>query len=105
VRSNAIAPAARTRLTLQTPGLSDAVKEPEDASKFDVWDPANVSPFVAYLATEDCDITGQAFLVQGGTVQYFQPWTLTAKLDKPERWSVAELQNEVPKMMEQVKRK
>src|SRR5712692_10427644 len=37
VRSNAIAPAARTRLTEQTPGLEDVVKAPEDESKFDVW--------------------------------------------------------------------
>src|SRR5881409_2850945 len=42
VRSNAIAPAARTRLTEQTPGLQDAVKAPDDESKFDVWGPANV---------------------------------------------------------------
>src|SRR5687768_11967133 len=39
VRSNCIAPAARTRLTEATPGLGDMVKPPEDASKFDVWDP------------------------------------------------------------------
>src|SRR4029453_9646322 len=37
VRSNTIAPAARPRLTEQTPGLQDAVKAPEDESKFDVW--------------------------------------------------------------------
>src|SRR5438270_4612997 len=37
VRTNAIAPAARTRLTLATPGLGEVVKEPEDASKFDIW--------------------------------------------------------------------
>jgi hypothetical protein len=78
------------------------VEEPDDPSAFDVWDPANVSPFVAYLATEGCDITGQAFLVQGGLVQYFQPWTLAAKLEKQERWTVAELQEQVPKLMEQV---
>jgi NAD(P)-dependent dehydrogenase (short-subunit alcohol dehydrogenase family) len=105
VRSNAIAPAARTRLTLQTPGLSDAVKEPEDTSEFDVWDPANVSPLVAYLATEGCPLTGECFLVQGGLVQYFQPWTLTAKLQKQERWTVDELQEQVPKLMEQAKAK
>jgi len=91
VRSNAIAPAARTRLTEQTPGLSDVVKEPSDAAAFDVWDPANVSPFVAYLATEDCGITGEAFLVQGSVVQRFQPWTLAQKIDKGDRWTVAEL--------------
>src|SRR5437870_9908676 len=33
VRSTAIAPAARTRLTEQTPGLQDVVKAPEDESK------------------------------------------------------------------------
>src|SRR5260221_6378468 len=54
VRSNAIAPAARTRLTEATPGLGEVVKVPEDESQFDLWDPANVSPFVAYLATADC---------------------------------------------------
>ena len=91
VRSNAVAPAARTRLTEQTPGLSDVVKEPTDASVFDVWDPANVSPFVAYLATEGCPFNGEAFLVQGGVVQRFQPWTLVQKLDKGDRWTVAEL--------------
>ena len=62
------APAARTRLTEQTPGLQDVVKAPEDESKFDVWDPANVSPFVAYLGTVDCPFSGEAFLVQGGVV-------------------------------------
>lgn len=98
VRSNAIAPAARTRLTEQTPGLSDVVKAPEDASKFDVWDPANVSPFVAYLATEACPFSGEAFLVQGGVVQRFQPWTLSEKIDKGDRWSVAELAAEAAKL-------
>src|SRR5438874_3804460 len=51
VRVNAIAPAARTRMTEATPGLGDIVQPPEDASRFDIWDPANVSPMVAYLAT------------------------------------------------------
>src|ERR1700675_3943100 len=91
VRSNAIAPAARTRLTEQTPGLSEVVKVPEDASKFDVWDPANVSPFVAYLATESCTLSGEASLVQGGVVQRVAPWTLSEKIDKGDRWTVAEL--------------
>ncbi len=36
---------------------------------FDVWDPANVSPLVAYLATADCPITGRTFFAQGGTVR------------------------------------
>jgi NAD(P)-dependent dehydrogenase (short-subunit alcohol dehydrogenase family) len=98
VRSNAVAPAARTRLTEQTPGLQDVVKAPEDESKFDVWDPANVSPFVAYLATVDCPFSGEAFLVQGGVVQRFQPWTLSEKIDKADRWTLEELEKEASKL-------
>jgi len=89
VRSNAICPAARTRLTESTPGLGDVVKAPEEG--FDVWDPANVSPFVAYLATEGCPLTGETFVVQGGTVQRVQSWRRVQKLEKDGRWEVAEL--------------
>ena len=91
VRSNAICPGARTRLTLETPGLGDAVKAPEDASKFDMWHPANVSPFVAYLASEQCDFTGHNFMVQAGVVQRAQSWKAAEKIDKGDRWTVGEL--------------
>ena len=98
MRSNAIAPAARTRLTERRPASARSVKVPEDAEQFDVWDPANVSPFVAYLATEDCPFTGEAFLVQGGVVQRFQPWRLSEKIDKGDRWTVAELAMQAAKL-------
>jgi NAD(P)-dependent dehydrogenase (short-subunit alcohol dehydrogenase family) len=71
VRVNAIAPAARTRLTEATPGLGDVVKAPDEAGAFDVWDPANISPLVGYLAAESCNLTGKVFFVQGGKVQLF----------------------------------
>jgi NAD(P)-dependent dehydrogenase (short-subunit alcohol dehydrogenase family) len=96
VRSNAIAPGARTRLTEATPGLGDAVKAPEEG--FDVWHPANVSPFVAYLATEDCPITGECFMVQGGKVQRAQSWKPAETIDKADRWSVKELEAEAAKL-------
>jgi NAD(P)-dependent dehydrogenase (short-subunit alcohol dehydrogenase family) len=98
VRSNTIAPAARTRLTEQTPGLEEAVKKPEDPGAFDTWDPANVSPLVAYLATEDCPFTGTTFFVQGSVVRLFQPWTMTETIDKGDRWTVAELEKEMVKL-------
>ena len=99
VRVNAIAPAARTRMTESTPGLSDIVQAPSDPGVFDAWDPANVSPLAAYLATESCPLTGKVFFVQGGKVQYFQPWTLTTEIDKGARWTVDELAAEVPKIV------
>jgi len=93
VRVNAIAPAARTRMTEQTPGLSDIVAAPADASIFDSWDPANVSPLVAYLATEQCPSTGKVYFVQGGQIRLFRPWMMSDDiLEKNDRWTVAELQ-------------
>jgi NAD(P)-dependent dehydrogenase (short-subunit alcohol dehydrogenase family) len=96
VRVNAIAPAARTRMTEQTPGLGDIVKAPTDPSKFDVWDPANISPLVAYLSTESCPLTGKVLFVQGGEVRLFQPWTMTETRKKNDRWTVAELAEKLP---------
>lgn len=99
VRVNAIAPAARTRMTESTPGLSDYVVKPPDASVFDVWDPANISPLVATLAMENCPATGQVFFVQGGTVRKFQNWTMTDTLEKNDRWTVSELAAELPTLL------
>jgi NAD(P)-dependent dehydrogenase (short-subunit alcohol dehydrogenase family) len=99
VRANAIAPAARTRMTESTPGLSDVVVKPSDESKFDAWDPANISPLVAALAMEECEINGKVFFVQGGTVRLFQNWTMTSTLDKGDRWGVAELAEKLPTLL------
>src|ERR1700676_667565 len=100
VRVNAIAPAARTRMTEQTPGLGDIVKAPNDPGAFDVWNPANVSPLVAYLATEGCPLTGRVLFVQGGQVRVFQPWTMTATLEKDDRWTVDQLAKELPTLFD-----
>jgi NAD(P)-dependent dehydrogenase (short-subunit alcohol dehydrogenase family) len=89
VRSNAIAPGARTRLTLATPGLGERINAPEEG--FDRWDPANVSPFVAYLATPECTITGECFMVSGGKVQRAQSWSPAEVIEKDDRWTIAEL--------------
>jgi NAD(P)-dependent dehydrogenase (short-subunit alcohol dehydrogenase family) len=96
VRSNTIAPGARTRLTEATPGLSDVVKAPDQG--FDEWDPANVSPFVAYLATADCPFTGETFVVRGGIVQRVKSWSTAERIDKGDRWTVAELATEASKL-------
>jgi NAD(P)-dependent dehydrogenase (short-subunit alcohol dehydrogenase family) len=91
VRSNAIAPAARTRLTLSTPGLGERIAEPDDPGRFDEWDPANISPLVAYLGTSDCPFTGCTFFVQGGLVKLFRSWDLADGVERDTRWTVSEL--------------
>ena len=88
VRSNCIAPAARTRLTESTPGLSEMVAPPETAGGFDVWDPANVSPVVAHLATADCPLNGRTLFVQGGTIRFMEGWHFTDTVEQEERWTV-----------------
>ena len=99
VRVNAIAPAARTRLTQSTPALSDMVAAPSSPDTFDIWDPANISPLVAWLATESCPATGRVFFVQGGRVAVFQPWTMAGEIDAGERWTVDGLAAEMPRIL------
>jgi NAD(P)-dependent dehydrogenase (short-subunit alcohol dehydrogenase family) len=89
VKSNCIAPGARTRLTLATPGLAEVIAPKE--GQFDEWDPANISPLVAYLASADCAFNGETFFVQGGTVRRVQSWTMADTVERNDRWTVSEL--------------
>lgn len=89
VVSNCIAPGARTRLTLATPGLEE-IMTPKDGA-FDEWDPKNVAPLVAYLSTAECPFTGETFFVQGGTVRRVQSWQMAETVEQTATWTVAEL--------------
>ena len=93
VRSNCIAPAARTRLTETAPGLSEIVAAPGDGESFDLWDPANVSPLVAYLAAADCPLTGRTLFVQGGTIRFMEGWRFAETVEQDERWTVDALRD------------
>jgi NAD(P)-dependent dehydrogenase (short-subunit alcohol dehydrogenase family) len=86
VVSNCIAPGARTRLTLATPGL-DSIMAPRQEG-FDEWDPANVSPLVAYLSTAECVFTGETFFVQGGVVKRVESWAMAETVEQNEIWTV-----------------
>lgn len=99
VRVNAIAPSARTRMTESSPGLAKFLEAPADPNMFDTWDPANISPLVAYLASSGCDVTGRVFLAQGGKVQVYEPWTLGGTIERHGRWSIDELRDEVPHLL------
>lgn len=102
VRVNCLAPIARTRLTLATPGLEDVVKAPDDPSEFDKWDPANISPLVAYLSTADCPFTGGVFHVGGNEVGLYGGWSLNNDdiIATDGRWTVADLQSKAAELAE-----
>jgi NAD(P)-dependent dehydrogenase (short-subunit alcohol dehydrogenase family) len=94
VRANSISPAARTRLTMTVPGATERYEERAADAPFDEDDPANIAPFVAYLATPDCSIAGRHFFVRGGNVYLFQPWAIVDSISTDHRWSVEDLQKE-----------
>jgi NAD(P)-dependent dehydrogenase (short-subunit alcohol dehydrogenase family) len=97
VKVNAIAPAARTRLTLATPGISESILHaPEEG--FDAMDPANVAPFVAYLATASCPIQGRVFFVAGGGIHLFQPFAIIDGISKDGKWTVEELATQAARL-------
>ncbi len=99
VVSNCIAPGARTRLTLATPGLEDIMSAP--AAGFDNWDPANVAPLVAYLSAPDCPFSGETFYIKGGVVKRVKSWEMADRIEKVGAWTVDELREAMSSMATQ----
>ena len=95
VTANAIAPVARTRLTVDaTPSTAALMGGEVKAGDFDVWGPQNISPLVAWLASDDAaGCNGQVFRVGGRTVWPMKGWHSAAKIQnaKMETWDAAEL--------------
>ncbi len=88
ITANAIAPAARTRMTEDA--FADMMKKPE--SGFDAMDPANIAPLVAWLASsESKDVTGQIFEISGGKVSVSDGWFEGPSVDRGERWPAGDL--------------
>jgi len=88
VTVNALAPAARTRMT-EGP-FADAMAAPEDG--FDAMHPGNVSPVVAWLASTDAaDVTGRVFEVEGGRICLEEGWNHGPERDAGRRWKADEL--------------
>ncbi len=72
VTTNVVAPRARTGLT----DYIQSMAAPESRDPFDVYDPANVSPFVVWLCTDEAkDVNGQAFIVGGSGVWWMRSWS------------------------------
>jgi NAD(P)-dependent dehydrogenase (short-subunit alcohol dehydrogenase family) len=88
VRVNAIAPAARTRMTEQT--FADTMAAPTDGG-FDAMAPENVSPLVVWLGSAaSAGVTGRVFEAEGGRLTVMEGWRPGPTADKGARWSPAE---------------
>ena len=68
-----------------------------EAEGFDKFDPANISPFVAYLSTADCPIAGKVFFVWANEVRLFQPWTIVDTVTTDGRWTIEGLETAAKK--------
>jgi len=97
ITANAIAPAARTRMT------EDAFPEmmAKPAQGFDTMDPANISPLVVWLGSLDSEgVSGQVFEVAGGKIAVAEGWREGPASDLGRRWKPAEVGASVRELLD-----
>ena len=95
VAANAIAPVARTRMT-ENLGMG-----PAKEGAFDALDPANISPLVVWLGSNDNEnVNGRVFLVDGDRVSVAEGWRRgpTAR-NNGMRWEPAQLTKVIPDLV------
>jgi NAD(P)-dependent dehydrogenase (short-subunit alcohol dehydrogenase family) len=97
ITANAIAPAARTRMT---EAIFADMKPPEDGS-FDANAPENISPLVVWLgSSESKDVTGRIFEVKAGVIGTSDGWRDGPIIDKGARWDPEEVGAAVREVLE-----
>lgn len=98
VTSNAIAPAARTRMT---EAIFTDMKPPEDGG-FDESHPGNVSPLVVWLGSPlSREVTGRVFEVKGGLIGVSDGWRDGPTFDKGAKWAPDEIGSKVMELIGQ----
>jgi NAD(P)-dependent dehydrogenase (short-subunit alcohol dehydrogenase family) len=86
ITANAIAPAARTRMTETV--FAGMMARPDHG--FDAMDPENIAPLVVWLGSADSrDVTGRVFEVSGGMISVADGWREGPKVDRGARWDPA----------------
>ncbi|MFJ6698591.1 SDR family oxidoreductase [Streptomyces sp. NPDC091272] len=90
VQVNALAPAARTRMTEAT--FADTMAAPEEGSgAFDAMAPENVSPLVVWLGSDgSAGVTGRVFEAEAGRITVMEGWRPGPTIDKAGRWTPQE---------------
>jgi NAD(P)-dependent dehydrogenase (short-subunit alcohol dehydrogenase family) len=79
---NCIVPVARTRLTTDATPTMVGTMSMKDKRGFDIFNPINVAPMVAFLASDQAvKITGEVFRVVGDRVFSLIGWTTYKQID------------------------
>ena len=98
ITANALAPAARTRMT--EGAFADKMAAVETG--FDVQDPDNIAPTVVWLGSEQSQhVTGCVFELEGGRITIEEGWKLGPTVEKPEKWAPADVGDAVDKLLAQ----
>jgi NAD(P)-dependent dehydrogenase (short-subunit alcohol dehydrogenase family) len=88
ITANALAPAARTRMTEQ----AFAEKMATESEAFDVMDPANVAPTVVWLGSSaSAHVTGCVFELEGGKIMIEEGWREGPSVDPGARWEPSDV--------------
>jgi NAD(P)-dependent dehydrogenase (short-subunit alcohol dehydrogenase family) len=96
VTANAIAPAARTRMTEDT--FADMMKRPDKG--FDAMDASNIAPLVVWLGSgASRHVTGRVFELKGGEITLYDGHRPGPRVDKGARWDPAELSDVVADLL------
>ncbi len=102
ITSNAIAPTALTRMTLDL--MPEEFRANRDASiergEFDFFAPENVAPLVAFLCSDaSSHISGKVFGVQGDSIEIFQPFTSVAEVTNGgKRWDPEDIPGRIDEL-------
>lgn len=88
VRVNALAPAARTRMVQESPGVLAMMPESEG---FDRHAPEHNAPLVAYLASDLCKFTGRVFAIEGPDVAIYRPFQVEQHWTTKGPWTPQDL--------------
>jgi NAD(P)-dependent dehydrogenase (short-subunit alcohol dehydrogenase family) len=98
ITANALAPAARTRMTEQA--FADKMRRP--AEGFDVQDPDNIAPAVVWLGSaESREVTGCVFELEGGRIGIDDGWNDGPQIDRHGRWEPREVGPAVAQLLAQ----
>lgn len=97
VQVNAIAPAARTRMT--EAAFADTMAAPLPGA-FDAMAPENVSPLVVWLGSDaSAGVTGRVFESEGGRITVMEGWRPGPTADRGSRWTPAEAGEAAAKLL------
>lgn len=101
VQVNAIAPAARTRMTERT--FAETMAAPQDGG-FDTMAPENVSPLVVWLGSAaSAGVTGRVFESEGGRITVMEGWRRGPTTDRGARWTPPEAGEATLKLLAETK--